>query len=103
MRQADVNAQMLPWGDREIARFMFRQALFVRRGLPEPQAERLADRLALRDQQRDDRRMCIECSHLQASGGCFAATHGWLPGTSRRHEPAPVILQRCEQFQWVMP
>ena len=91
------------WGDREIARFNFRIALFKRRGVDENYATDLADRLGERDFERDDRRMCLECSHLQTSGGCFAAAQGWLPNTSKRHHPVNNILQRCERFDWVKP
>lgn len=103
MKQADINARMLPWGDREIARFIARVALFVRRGWAEAKAEAWADRLALRDQERDDRRSCVECSHLQQTGGCFAAQQGRLPYTSAKHHPVTDLLQRCECFSWQTP
>lgn len=103
MTQAAINARMLPWGDAEFRRFDFRLGLFMRRRLPESEAERLADRLALRDQERDDRRVCDECAHLQRDGGCFAAVQGWLRNTSRRHQPVRALLQRCEQFSWQTP
>lgn len=103
MTQAAINARMLPWGDREISRFTFRTALFQRRGLLESEAELLADRLALRDQERDDRRVCLECSNHQTSGTCFAASLGRLFGASKRHTPVPDLLQRCEGFEWVTP
>lgn len=89
--------------DRQIARMQFRLGLFKRRGLLESEAETLADRLALRDQDKDDRRVCVECKHLQRDGGCFAAVQGWLAGVSKRHQPVLALLQRCEQFQWAKP
>lgn len=88
---------------RQAARRAFRVPLFERRGLDTERAEALADRLALRDQQRDDRRMCIECSHLQRDGACFASVQGWLKNTSQRHQPVRALLQRCEQFAWQTP
>jgi len=103
MTQAAINARMLPWGDREISRFTFRTALFQRRGLLESEAELLADRLALRDMEKDDRRVCDECAHLQRDGGCFAAAQGWMPGVSKRHQPVRSLLQRCAQFDWAKP
>lgn len=104
MAQSEINARMTTrWGDREIGRFSFRAGLFQRRGLPEAAAEFLADRLALRDQERDDRRICMECQHLQKTGGCFAAQQGWLLHTSTRHAPVRDILQRCEAFAFVTP
>lgn len=103
MNQAEVNARMQRWGDREISRFVFREALFRRRGLSSSEAETLADRLALRDQERDDRRVCDECAHLQRDGGCFAAAQGWMRGVSKRHQPVRALLQRCEHFQFQRP
>lgn len=91
------------WGDREIARFKFRAALFQRRGLDERYAEELADRCFERDYERDDRRMCIECSHFQRDGGCFAARQGWIRGADRRLTPIPDLLLRCECFDWARP
>lgn len=103
MNQAEVNARMLPWGERELTRFTFREALFRRRGLSPSEAETLADRLALRDQERDDRRVCDECAHLQRDGGCFAAAQGWMRNVSKRHQPVRALLQRCELFQFQTP
>lgn len=103
MTQTQVNARMQRWGDREILRFTFRAGLFQRRGLTKDEAERMADRLALRDQEKDGRRICLECRHLQQTGGCFAAQQGWLPNTSSGHQPVRDLLQRCEQFAFVTP
>lgn len=80
------------WGEREIGRFKFRSALFQRRGLSEPDAETLADRLAERDYERDDRRVCIECAHWQRSRTCFKK----LPTSF-------VQLVRCVGFKWQAP
>lgn len=88
---------------REISRFVFRQALFKRRGRTEVEAEALANRLQARDQERDDRRICLECSNLQAGGGCTAAALGRLHNTAKKHQPVPDIFQRCEGFEWARP
>jgi hypothetical protein len=80
------------WGDREIARFQFRHGLLMRRGLSDGAAERLADRLALRDQDRDDRRLCLECAALLSSTRC---KHG--------HAVLPDVLQRCPSFNFEKP
>ena len=103
----------LPWGDKQIARFQFRVQLFQRRGWDLHKAETYADRLAERDHERDDRHLCVECVHLQRSGGCFAATQGWLinfPAKTeaqqehaRRFRPVQDMLERCERFDWVTP
>lgn len=84
----------LPWGDKQIARFQYRVGLFKRRGMREPDAETLADRLAERDWEKDDRRTCVECKHLQRSLTCFLKlpiTVDWMQ------------LIRCEGFEWQTP
>jgi hypothetical protein len=103
MDQAAVNAEMQRWTEAEISRFQFREALFIRRGMSASAAETLADRLALRDQHRDERRVCIECEHLQRSGHCFAASQGRLVGIDTRYQPVIDQLARCEGFSWQKP
>lgn len=103
MDQAEINRQMQPWTDREISRFSFRTSLFRRRGLAVHEAEFLADRLALRDQQRDDRRVCLECDRLQRGLRCFAHEQGWIRGVSRDWQPLVRQLQRCPHFAFVKP
>ena len=91
MTQAEINVGMKPWGDRDFARFAFRQPLLVRRGLTERQADKQADRLALRDQLGDDRRLCLECAHLGSQTHCkkgIAVVH---------------VLQRCNRFTFEVP
>ena len=51
----------------EIDTFMARVALFGRQGLALAQAQALADRLVTRDRDGDDRRMCLECAHLNGA------------------------------------
>lgn len=92
-----------PWGEAEIRRFEFRKALFIRRGIHEHYAEELADLLFERDFEKDDRRYCLECTHLQRSGGCFAASQGRIKGADRRMHPVRDLLQRCEHFEWQRP
>lgn len=108
MTSAEINLAMpRAWGDRELSRFQFRAGLFARRGFAADRAEHLADRLALRDMQDDDRRMCVECEHLQSDHprhgrGCFAARQGWL-GIPKSLNPLLDTLQRCERFTWQKP
>ncbi len=64
----------------------------------EVRAHATAERLRTRDRQGDDRRMCLECSHLGDSGRCLAAATGRLRHADRRHEPVPDLLQSCEAF-----
>lgn len=82
------------WGDKEIARFKYRTGLFVRRGMSTPDAETLADRLVERDWEKDDRRTCVECSHLQRSRTCFKQ----LPITVDHFQ-----LIRCHGFEYQKP
>jgi hypothetical protein len=89
------------WNDAEIDAFTTREARFTRLGR-EADAGHLAERLTLRDRQRDDRRLCLECSSLADNGRCHAAAHGRIPGADRRLEPVATILQRCPAF-WLAP
>jgi hypothetical protein len=94
--------------DRQIGHMQFRLDLFARRGFTVAQAEALADRLAQRDYDRDDRRMCAECSNLQDGGTCFAAAQGWIPNTTRHSDwrhftPVRTLLMRCEAFSFAKP
>lgn len=92
MQQAAINERMLPWGDAEFRRFDFRAALFQRRGMTEAEAQFLADRLALRDQERDDRRVCVECKHVRAQLRCIHS-----------HAVLTDVLQRCPDFAFEAP
>ncbi len=90
------------------ARREYRIGLFTRRGLPVERAEALADRLTLRDADRDDRRVCAECSkvtadHPKFGRGCADARAGLIRGASRHMSPLMEILQRCERFEFQKP
>lgn len=86
------------WGDAEILSFRKRQSLMLARGYAPEDAEAMAEALTLRDRQGDDRRICLECTHLGERGRCIAASAGRIRGADRRLEPVPTILQRCEAF-----
>lgn len=86
--------------DRVAERTERRIELFVRRRLDEDTAVDLAGRLALRDADDDERRVCLECTHLQSDGGCYAARQGWLHATPRNFTPVRDLLQRCDRFDW---
>lgn len=83
---------MPAWGDAQIRRFNFRFQLFQRRGIEPLHAEKLADQLATRDYERDDRRLCLECKHMQRSRTCFLR----LPMSIEQ-------LARCHGFQFQTP
>lgn len=80
------------WTEREMTRFVFREALFRKRGESPSEAEKLAERLVQRDRDGDDRRYCIECAHIRSAWAC---TQG---GPSIREVP-----HRCERFAWMKP
>lgn len=84
--------------DAQAEAFAARLERFTLRGLSLDAAEALAERLAIRDADGDDRRMCLECSYLGTTGRCIAAATGRLHGASRQLEPVQTILQRCEGF-----
>lgn len=92
-----------PWSDKEIHRFLAREGMFSRRGLSPSDSEQLAELCLQRDRDFDDRRMCIECKHLQQSGGCFAAAQGWIAKAPRNLTPLKTTFQRCASFDWSIP
>lgn len=78
-----------------------RLALFTDRGLNLEDAQAMADRLAGRDQCRDERRLCMECSHLSGGMGSWRCSQ-WR---KRQHYSADIpgdlvteILHRCAGF-----
>lgn len=83
----------------EIDAFMARLARFTDKGMSYDEAERLADALVARDRQGDDRRLCLECAHLQGAGR-------WRCGNWRQADVARdalardlvLMLQRCAGF-----
>lgn len=82
----------IPWSQREIDRFVFREALFRRRGDSPIEAEQRAERLVQRDRDRDERRYCLECQHIRPMTRCAAN------GSAVKD-----LLQRCELFDWEAP
>lgn len=78
--------------------FAARVRHFTDRGMTLEAADALAERLAIRDADFDDRRLCLECSYLGAQGRCIAAATGRLRGVAAQLEPLQTILQRCDAF-----
>ena len=75
--------------------------LLCRRGLDEGEAHLLGDRLLVRDQRGDHRRVCLECARLAGSPG-----RGWVctvPALAQvaRELPAMLVmlLQDCPGFR----
>ena len=89
----------------EIDAFTARLARFTGRGLVAHDAERLADKLATRDRESDDRRLCLECVHLAGhSAGAMRCTNWQRAGVAMRAKDAQLSaalvcqLQRCDGF-----
>ncbi len=85
--------------DAEIDRMVRYMGMAQRQGFNPDEAEEIADRLTLRDRQLDDRRMCIECRHLESTGRCAYARAGRLAGADRGFEPFKTDLIRCHGFR----
>lgn len=71
----------------EIDSFTARLVRFTDRGLDLARAETLADKLTIRDRDGDERRHCLECARLNASGQCG------------QRRAVLEVLQRCAVFK----
>ena len=89
---------------REIDTFTARLHHFTRRGLAEPDAERLADKLVTRDREADDWRLCLECAHLAGRAGTWGCRNWQRAGvanTARDAQLSAALVnqpQRCDGF-----
>lgn len=100
---ADPDRYCWPHSDamngQEISIFTERLAKFTDKGLSLDAAERLADRLVIRDREADDRRLCLECPHLQ--GRIRWRCGNWEAADVARDGLAPELvkmLQRCSGY-----
>lgn len=86
--------------DRQINTFTVRVARFTEKGLRPDFSRRLAETLAIRDQEGDDRRLCLECVHLQGHGS-WRCGNWKLADVPHDGLPRVVVpmLQRCDGFQ----
>ncbi len=85
-----------PWDDATCARFAARVGRFLRLGIDATDADDLAERLALRDQDADDRRLCIECRNCRPGLRCSASQRsGFGPDLGR---DLATRLHRCPAF-----
>jgi hypothetical protein len=87
----------------ETRRAEYRIGLFQRRGWGAGRAQDFAERLRQRDAERDDRRACIECKHLQRQGTCFKAQQGRMTNARRDWTPSQDVLVRCAHFDFQTP
>lgn len=85
--------QVLQVEDRSLS---LREAWFAGRGRTD--ANSLALQLRDRDNDFDDRRLCLECAYLLESGYCGAAAVGRIRGASKALKPTVTVLMRCEAF-----
>lgn len=87
----------------EISLFQRRLEAYIAKGLDEPEAEALVDRLVSRDRDLDDRISCYECSHLK--GYTHLRCNNWRAAGisttaegSLRDKGISLALQRCNGF-----
>ena len=88
----------------EIDTFTARRHYFTRRGLAEPDAENMADKLVTRDRESDDRRLCLECVHLTGHAGVWGCQNWQRAGVAIKardaQQSAALVYQpqRCDGF-----
>lgn len=89
----------------EIDTFMARVHLFTERGANTIEAEGMADALVRRDREAEDRRLCLECSHLRRSPGLWRCGQWQRAGLAVAEVPGSVVymLQRCAEFNGTVP
>lgn len=92
-----------PLTERQLRRTEWRVGRFQRYGMSLDEARRTADRLTTRDQERDDRRICLECSNYAQDLSCLAARRGLIKGATKNLQPIPALLLRCERFDFATP
>jgi len=87
----------------EIDTFTARLGRFTDKGLAYDEAEALADKLVQRDREGDDRRLCLECRHLQGAGrwrcGNWQQAGVAQQGLAR---DLVLMLQRCDGYHPAM-
>lgn len=85
------------WTDGDIAAFLARRARLMRWGWPEVDAERLAERLVIRDREADARVSCTDCRHYEP-GNCHNRVHAGLAAKEVGRDFAST-LQWCAGFR----
>lgn len=87
------------WSGAEICVFTAMVSQFIHMGCSPADSEHLAEHLILRNRQYDDRRLCLECAHLQGWGRWRCGN--WLVANLVRNclgSDLARMLQRCGVF-----
>jgi hypothetical protein len=87
---------------REIDIFLIRVERFRSLGLDTNSAEKVADRLVIRDRDMDDRTLCFECCHLRNGWRCMNLRNAgeWVQySNSKLHDDFVHLFQRCPGFK----
>lgn len=87
------------WTDADMARYLARHARLLRWGWAESEAEALAERLVIRDRERDARVSCADCAHYRP-GRCGNHQRAGLQAAEVGRDWV-ALLQRCRGFQTV--
>ncbi len=88
----------------EIDTFTARLTLFTAKGITPTDGEALADKLVTRDRDSDDRRLCLECTHLAGHAQTFGCRAWRRAGIAIKAQAAGLrvdlvrTLQRCDGF-----
>ena len=88
----------------EIDALIARLARFTDKGLTLNDGEALADKLVARDRESDNRRVCLECLHLNGQVRAWRCTNWKVAGVAVRSSDAQlpsdfvVLPQRCDGF-----
>lgn len=84
------------WTDKEIKAFDRRAGRFIKAGMSDVEAEKLAQQMLYRDRPEsgDDRRICVECKGFGKGVCTFAEALGLRYGL----QPVWNVLQRCDGF-----
>jgi len=95
-----IKAELLALLGDDLALVDQRVAHFVRQHVSPATARDLALRLKTRDAQHDERRLCLECSHLFDTARTHRCTQWRQAGHAGPQLPRelPIILQRCKGF-----
>ena len=88
----------------EIDTFTARVIRFTDKGVTPTDGEALADKLVKRDRELDDRRLCLECTHLAGHAPTFGCRAWKRAGIAMKPQAAAIpadfvrTLQRCDGF-----